>query len=168
MEASLDVATNPPPAPALAEGVPTPAWDPVDDDAGESDRLRPIVYGLDAVLLFVALANLAATILLSVRERVRDFGLLKAVGLTPHQVTVAFLTSQGILAVLAAVAGLPLGLAVFRLAIEAGDSADEFAYPEWWWLALLAPAVVAAVLLAAAPLARRAAGVRVVDALRYQ
>jgi putative ABC transport system permease protein len=166
MEASLRVNSEQPSAPEIAAGV--PAWDPVDDDAGEAARLRPIVYGLDAVLLFVAVLNLLATLLLGVRERVRDLGLLKAAGLTPRQVTTSFVTAQGVLAMVAVAIGIPLGLALFRGVIEANDSADEFAYPTWWWLALLAPAAVALVLAIAAPLGRRAAAIRVADALRYE
>jgi putative ABC transport system permease protein len=166
MEASLRVNAEPPAAPEIAAGI--PAWDPVDDDAGEAARLRPIVYGLDAVLLFVGGVNLLATLLLGVRERVRDLGLLKAAGLTPRQVTASFVAAQGVLAVLAVIVGIPLGLALFRGVIEANGSADEFAYPAWWWLALLAPAVVGVVLALAAPLGRRAASIRVADALRYE
>ena len=168
MEASLRVATDPPPSPTLAADVQTPAWDPVDDDAGEGSRLRPIVYGLDGILLFVGLVNLVATVLLSVRERVRDLGLLKAVGLTPRQLTSSYLTSQAVLGVLAALIGIPLGLALFRLGIQLDGSTDEFAYPWWWSLALLAPAAVATIVLLSAPLARRAAEIRVTDALRYE
>jgi putative ABC transport system permease protein len=168
MEASLDVATSPPPAPPIAEGVDTPAWDPVDDDADEGPILRPIVYGLDGLLLLVGLVNLVATLLLTVRERVRDLGLLKAVGLTPTQVSGTVVWAQALLASLAALIGIPLGLALFRLGIELADSADEFAYPAAWTLALLAPAAVAAVVLLTAPLARRAAAIRVADALRYE
>jgi len=79
-----------------------------------------------------------------------------------------FLTAQGMLAGVAVAIGIPLGLALFRGVIEANDSADEFAYPAWWWLALLAPAVIALVLAIAAPLGRRAAAMRVTDALRYE
>ena len=69
---------------------------------------------------------------------------------------------------LAALAGIPLGLVLFRAAIEAGGSSDSFGYPAWWWLALLVPAAVVAVAALAAPLARRAAQVRVADALRFE
>jgi ABC-type antimicrobial peptide transport system permease subunit len=168
MEASLDVATVPPPAPPLTEGVDAPAWDPVDDDAHEGPALRPIVYGLDGVLLFVGLVNLVATIILAVRERVRDLGVLKAVGLTPRQVGGSVLSSQAIVATLAAVAGIPLGLGLFRLGIAMSGGSDEFAYPAWWQLVLVAPAIVAAVALLTVPFARRAASIRVVDALRYE
>lgn len=168
MEASLDVASVPPPAPPLAEGLDTPAWDPVDDDAGEGATLRPIVYGLDGVLLFVGLVNLVATIILAVRERVRDLGVLKAVGLTPRQVGGSVLSSQAVVATLAALAGIPLGLGLFRLGIEMAGGSDEFAYPAWWQLVVVAPAIVAAVVVLTVPFARRAASIRVADALRYE
>lgn len=166
MEASLDAggttATGPAPP-----GLPPPLWDPVDAGADDVATLRPVVYGLDVVLLVIGLSNLAAALLLGVRERVRDLGLLKAIGLTPAQVTATFLTSQTLVAVLAGIAGIPLGLGLFRLAV-AVDGADAWTYPSWWSLALLVPGTAAVVLATAAPLARRAAAVRVVEALRYE
>jgi putative ABC transport system permease protein len=166
MEASLDAA----PArqgtpPAKVGGV--PLGDPVPSPS-DAAALRPVVYGLDAVLLCVAIANLVATILLGVRERGRDLGLLKAVGLTPRQVVAAFLGSQAVVASLAAVSGIPVGLGLFRIAIEASGSSDAFAYPAWWVLVLLVPAAVAVVLAIATPFARRAASLRTIDALRYE
>ena len=166
MEASLDVATDPGVAPPIA-GLDTPRFDPVDDDAGEAELLRPIVYSLDAVLLFVGLVNLLATLLLTTRERVRDLGVMKAIGLTPGQVTGALVSEQLVVACLAGLLGVPIGLALFRLGVQASDGAGEFAYPSWWSLALLVPAVAALVALLTAPLARRAAQVRVADALRF-
>lgn len=168
MEASLRVSTVPPPAPPLVEGSETPAWDPVDDDANEGPRLRPIVYSLDGVVLFVGAINLLAALLLGVRERVRDLGVLKAIGLTPRQLSGAFAAAQGLLGVLAVAVGIPLGLAAFRLVIKLSGGEDEFAYPAWWWLALLVPAALALVLALAAPLAHRAASIRVAEALRYE
>jgi len=163
MEASLDAgSTAAPPVPPLA-GVPPP----VDSNAGAGSLLRPVVYSLDAVLLFVGLVNLVATVLLAVRERVRDMGVLKAVGVTPVQLGRTVLSSQGILGLIAALAGIPLGLGIFRLAVGL-TSSDEFAYPAWWWLVLVPPAIVASVLALTYPLARRAASLRVAEALRYE
>jgi ABC-type antimicrobial peptide transport system permease subunit len=167
MEASLDVASNPGVAP-LVPGGETPQFDPVDDDAGEAEQLRPIVYSLDAVLLFVGLTNLVATLLLTTRERVRDLGMLKAVGMTPRQVSGSLVSEQAIVALLAGFVGIPLGLALFRTGIALSGSGDEFAYPSWWSLALLIPAVVVLVALVAAPLARKAASLPVSDALRFE
>jgi putative ABC transport system permease protein len=168
MEASFKVNTNPPPAPALIEGADTPAWDPVDDDAGEAQRIRPIVYSAGAIVLLIGLANLVATLMLGVRERIRDLGLLKAVGLTPRQVTSSFLVAQALIGGAAIVAGIPLGLAVFRGIIELAGGADEFAYPSWWSVALIAPVTLALVAALTAPLARRAAAIPVNSALRYE
>jgi putative ABC transport system permease protein len=167
MEASLDVATDPGVAQPL-EGLDTPMFDPVNDDAGEDEILRPVVYGLDALLLFVGIVNLIATLLLTTRERVRDLGMLGAVGMTPRQVTGSLVSEQAAVAVLAGLVGLPLGLLFFRGAIALTGGSDEFAYPAWWSLALLVPALVGLVVLLAAPLARRAASIRVADALRFE
>ena len=142
--------------------------DPVDNEAAERAGLRPVVYGLDAVLMFVGLVNLLATILLGVRERVRELGLLKAVGMTPRQVASAYVLGQAVLAAAAVAVGIPLGLALFRFAIGATGGEDEFAYPPWWWLAILAPCAVAVVAAIGTPLAGRAARLPVADALRYE
>jgi putative ABC transport system permease protein len=169
MEASLDVATVPPAAPAIAPGLPdVPAWDPVDDDSGEGATLRPVVYGLDALLLLVGLANLLATLVLVTRERTRDLGMLKAVGLTPRQLVGSAVTSQALIASLAAIAGIPAGLGLFRLAIGLSGSSDEFAYPPAWTAPLIAIGLVLAVAAVTLPLARRGAMLRVADALRYE
>ena len=37
----------------------------MNDDAGEDKILRPVVYSLDVLLLFVGLVNLVATLLLT-------------------------------------------------------------------------------------------------------
>jgi putative ABC transport system permease protein len=167
MEASLGVGTDPGVAPPLP-GLDTPRFDPVNDDAGEDEILRPVVYGLDALLLFVGLVNLLATLLLTTRERVRDLGVLGAVGLTPRQVTGSLVSEQVLVAAIAGLVGLPLGLLLFRAAVGMTGGSDEFAYPSWWSLVLLLPAVVAVVAVLATPIARRAASMRVSDALRYE
>ena len=122
--------------------------------AGEDEILRPVVYGLDALLLFVGIVNLVATLLLTTRERVRDLGMLGAVGMTPRQVTGSLVSEQAAVAALAGLVGLPLGLLFFRGAIALTGGEDEFAYPTWWSLALLVPALVALVVMLAAPLAK--------------
>jgi putative ABC transport system permease protein len=167
MEASLDVATDPGTAPPIS-GLETPQFDPVNDDAGEEAILRPVVYGLDGLLLFVGLVNLAATLLLTTRERVRDLGVLGAVGMTPRQVSRSLLSEQVVVAAIAGLVGLPLGLLLFRGSIALTGGSDEFAYPSWWSLALLVPGLIALVALLAAPLARRAASIRITDALRFE
>jgi putative ABC transport system permease protein len=138
------------------------------DASGDAGELRPVVYGLDVALLALGLANLLATLLLGIRERRRDLGVLKTIGLTPRQVAAALVTANALFAGAAALIGIPLGLGLFRAVLEADGSAGSLAYPSWWALALLVPASVAAVAFVAAPVARRAAAHPVAAALRVE
>jgi ABC-type antimicrobial peptide transport system permease subunit len=61
----------------------------------DEDRLRPLVYSLTGVLVVIGIASVAATSLLSFRERRAEVGVLKAIGLTPRDVVFAA-TSGGI------------------------------------------------------------------------
>ncbi len=167
MEASFGATASPAVAP-LVEGGPAPSLDPVDGDAAEARRLRPVVYSLDAILLVVGLVNLLATLLLTTLERGRDLGVLEAVGLTPRQVTATLVSEQALVAAVAGVVGIPLGLGLFRLGVGIAGSADEFAYPSWWSVILVVPAITLLAAAFAAPLARRAAAIPVGKALRFE
>ena len=99
------------------------------------DELLLLIYTLDAVLLLITATTLVAVALLSVRERIRDYGVLKAIGLTPRQISSTVVSAHAALAPSASVLAVPLGiglyLALFRIA---GDSSED---------AVIAPAVVA-------------------------
>jgi hypothetical protein len=144
-----------------------PGFDPVSTAAADAARLRPIVYGLDAVLLVVGGVNLVAGILLGLRERVRELGLLKAVGLTPAQIAASFVSTQALFSVAAVAVGIPLGLVLFRVGVAASGG-DQLAYPVWWSLLLLGLCSFAVVVLLTAPLSRRAGRMSVAAALRYE
>ena len=79
----------------------------------EVGAMRPIVYGVTALLLAIAGVNLLTTLLLGVRERRRDVAILGAVGATRRQVTGTVVAGGVLLAVPAVVAGLPLGAWMF-------------------------------------------------------
>jgi ABC-type antimicrobial peptide transport system permease subunit len=71
------------------------------------------------------------------------------------------------------VAGIPLGLAATRglydeLGRQTGNGVGLGVMPGWLDLAALLPVVVALALLGGIGPARRAAGLRVADALRYE
>ncbi|GAA3398036.1 hypothetical protein GCM10020369_80270 [Cryptosporangium minutisporangium] len=74
---------------------------------------------LQVLLSFVALANLLAAALMSARERARELGVLEATGFSSRHLLAAAATSHGLLAVPAAVIGLPLGFVMV-----AGITAD--------------------------------------------
>jgi putative ABC transport system permease protein len=138
------------------------------------DQLNFVLLGLNIVLVAIGLVNLLNTTLLGVRERMRDLGLLKTIGLSPRQMVVSVSVGVGILALLAAAVGIPLGLFISKtlfayisnsmmgLGIELNVSLA------WWQIALLVPGAVILALLGGLIPARWAAAVKVVDALRYE
>ena len=63
-----------------------------------------LVYTLDAVLLLITATTLVAIALLSVRERVRDYGVLKTIGLTPRQIASSLVSAHAAVAPIAALA----------------------------------------------------------------
>jgi len=143
-----------------------------DRPAGEpSDvpvELPALVYTLDGVLLLVALTALVAIALLSVRERLHDFGILKAVGLTPRQVASTLVSPFAVLAGLAGVVSVPLGLALYvAVYAAAGGEGDPVVAP-WSWLLAVPVGTVLLVLLATTVPARVATRSPAVEALRLE
>jgi putative ABC transport system permease protein len=74
---------------------------------------------LTLVLSAVAALGVFNTVVLNARERRRDLGMLKSIGMTPRQVTVMMVTSMGALGVVGGLLGLPLGVGVHRLVLAA-------------------------------------------------
>jgi ABC-type lipoprotein release transport system permease subunit len=129
--------------------------------ASDRGRLRPIVYTSAAILLLVALANLFATTLLSVRERTRELGIFKALGLTPAQLTTALAANNAVVAGIAGFVGVPLGLLTYALAAGRND------VPALWWLALVPLITVVATTLVSFLPAHVATRGQTIDALRH-
>lgn len=74
---------------------------------------------LTLVLGAVAALGVFNTVVLNARERRRDLGMLKSIGMTPRQVTVLLVTSMGALGVVGGLIGVPVGIAVHRLVVPA-------------------------------------------------
>jgi putative ABC transport system permease protein len=133
------------------------------------DELLVLIYTLDAVLLLITATTLVAVVLLSVRERIRDFGVLKAVGLTPGQITSTVISSHAALAFVASLVAIPLGiglyLGLFRIA---GDTTENAVVAPWWSLALIPAGTLIVVLVATSIPAWLATRIRPADALRYE
>ena len=141
---------------------------PVGEVSDVPDELPLLVYTLDAVLLLITATTLVAVTLLSVRERIRDYGVLKAIGLTPTQITSTLVSAHAALAAVASLLAIPLGiglyLAMYRIA---GDTTEDAVLAPWWSRALIALGTVLVVVATGVP-ARRATRIRGADALRYE
>jgi len=58
--------------------------DYIDDQAAQLDQVVNLMYGL-LTLVLIALFSIANSMALSIYERTRELGLLRAVGMTRHQ-----------------------------------------------------------------------------------
>jgi putative ABC transport system permease protein len=132
------------------------------------DELLLLIYTLDTVLLLITATTLVAVALLSVRERIRDYGVLKAIGLTPRQITSTVVSAHAALAALASLLAVPLGVGLyFALYAIAGDTSEDVVIAPWWSLALIPIGTVLVVVAATSLPARLATRIRTADALRY-
>ncbi|WP_406201737.1 ABC transporter permease [Kitasatospora sp. NBC_01560] len=71
-----------------------------------------------ALLSAVAALGVFNTVLLNTRERRRDLGMLKSIGMTPRQVVLMTLTSVAGPGLVAGLIGLPLGIGAHRLLVD--------------------------------------------------
>ncbi|MFJ6482444.1 MULTISPECIES: ABC transporter permease [unclassified Streptomyces] len=101
---------------------------------GPSSSVLSAMRGLIAVLtlMLVAVAGLGVlnTVVLDTRDRVRDQGILKALGMTPRQTVVQVLTGVAVIGLAAGAVGAPLGAALHRAVMPAMGRAAGFAIPQ--------------------------------------
>ncbi|MEU8473281.1 FtsX-like permease family protein [Streptomyces sp. NPDC029006] len=143
---------------------------PVTNPADGLSPLRAVVAGLIAVLALIGLVELLTAIGGTVREGERDVLALRAIGMSPRQITGIAVTATSCTTLAAAVAAMALGLPLARRLIDAqggssGIGSGIAQYPAPGVLLLLgSAAVLGAAALAALP-AARAARRRLADTL---
>jgi putative ABC transport system permease protein len=82
----------------------------IDDQASQVDQIVNIMYGLLALAVIIALFSIANSMSLSIHERTRELGLLRAVGMTRHQTSTAVRREAAIVALLGTGLGAVLGV----------------------------------------------------------
>jgi putative ABC transport system permease protein len=127
---------------------------------------------LSVLMSVIALVGILSSIWLSVKDRQREFGMLKAVGMTPLQIVLSVLTAAVLLALFGYAIGIPIGLSGIRLLIDFVARVTGFgplsAPTDELGLLLLLPGCVIIAILGAWIPARQAGRVRVVEMLRYE
>jgi putative ABC transport system permease protein len=134
-----------------------------------ADMLLTIVYALLALAIIIALMGIANTLSLSIHERRRELGLLRAVGQTRSQVRSMVRWESVIVATFGVVGGVGLGVFLGWALVEAagntpGSVIGVFALPVARLAIVVALGAVAGVLAAVRP-ARRAARLDVLGAI---
>lgn len=80
----------------------------------QAEDARRVIWLAVAALGIAIVATIAHTLLGFVRQRRRDYAVLKALGFTPGQIRTTVLTQSGAILAVALIAALPLGAAVGR------------------------------------------------------
>jgi putative ABC transport system permease protein len=136
--------------------------------AAQINQILDLIYVLLGMALVIALFGIANTLALSVFERTREFGLLRAVGMSRAQVRSAIRWESVLIALLGTTLGTALGIGIGSALIKAstGD-VHTLSVPVKEIAVIVVLAAVAAVFAAAVP-ARRASRLDVLEAIRSE
>lgn len=131
----------------------------------EIDMMLNLIYGLLALAVIIALIGIANTLALSVHERTRELGLLRAVGMTRRQLKTAIRWESVLISLLGTGLGFLLGFGgAWGITQTMGDDVTTFVVPGGQLTVILALAAFAGVVAALGP-ARRAARLNVLEAI---
>ncbi|MBT8198030.1 MAG: FtsX-like permease family protein, partial [Acidimicrobiia bacterium] len=133
------------------------------------DSILALFQGLLFLAVVIALLGIVNTLVLSIFERTREIGLLRAVGMSRWQVRRMVLWESIVVAVIGGVFGIVIGTFFGIVVVTAlGDvGIDTLGVPVGQLLSLLIVAAIAGVLASIGP-ARRAAKLNVLEAISYE
>jgi len=139
------------------------------DDIGKQvNQILYLVYALLSLSIIVSLFGIVNTLVLSIHERTRELGMMRAIGTSRRQVRRIVRYESLITALIGGVLGILIGLLLGAMTTVAlKDQGFTLQIPVLYLFAFLVLAAVAGV-LAAIPPARRASRLNVLDALAYE
>ena len=130
------------------------------------DTLLNLLYVLLSLSIVVSLFGIVNTLILTVFERTREIGMLRAVGMTRRQLRRMIRHESIVTALIGATLAIPIGI-VLALMVGQAIGYAAFTIP-WGTLVVFVIAAVLAGVLAAIFPARRAARLNVLRALQYE
>ena len=140
----------------------------IDKEDAEFDQFLVMLYVLLALSVIISLFGMVNTLVLSVFERTRELGMLRAVGMTRRQARRMIRHESVITALIGASLGLPLGIFLAVLVTRAlGEFDVRFSVPTTQLVVLVVLSVIVGLLAAITP-ARRAAKLNPLEALHYE
>ncbi|WP_199044620.1 ABC transporter permease [Glycomyces salinus] len=141
----------------------------VEQQTGQLDVILGAVQILLALAMIIAVIGVVNTLVLSVLERTRELGLLRAVGMTRGQARRMITVESIIICMFGAVLGIAVGIGLgwtVQQALES-EGLSSFALPWSLIVTYLIAAVIVGLLAAIAP-AARAAKLNVLGAIAYE
>ena len=135
---------------------------------GRIDTLLMTVNALVGFAVIIAVLGIVNTLMLSVFERTREIGLLRAVGMTRRQTRRMIRWEAVIIAVFGGVLGILVGTLLGFIAVQAMPDSfiTDFGIPVGNFVIILVMCIVVGVLAAILP-ARRAARLNILDAVAH-
>lgn len=137
------------------------------DIEAQIDGVLNLLSVLLAFAVVIALMGIVNTLALSVIERKRELGLLRAVGMRRRQVRRMIRWEAVLIATFGAALGLAVGVVLGVAVVQAVGQGLKLAVPVWTLLTYVVVAAIGGVLAAIVP-ARRAARLDILDALAYE
>jgi putative ABC transport system permease protein len=136
------------------------------DQAGQINTLLTLIYVLLALSVIVSLFGIVNTLILSIYERTRELGMLRAIGTSRRQIRQMIRYESVITSLIGGVFGLVIGVvgSVLVTSLTLSESGYVQAFPIGTLIVLLFVAALAGLLAAQLP-ARRAARLDVLGAL---
>jgi ABC-type antimicrobial peptide transport system permease subunit len=138
----------------------------IDNQIAGLSAVLNILYVLLALSVIVSLFGIVNTLVLTVFERTRELGMLRAVGMTQRQTRRMIRHESVITALIGGSVGIVLGIVLAGLLVARVEFID-FSLPVAQVLVFAVLAIVVGVLAAIFP-ARRAARLNVLEALQYE
>jgi putative ABC transport system permease protein len=134
--------------------------------SGQIDVILNLIYALLGLAVLIALLGIANTLALSIFERTRELGLLRAVGMTRRQLRTTVRWEAVIIALLGTTLGLAIGTAFGWALVQAlsSEGLSTFTVPAGQMALVAVVAAVAGVAAAILP-ARRASKLNVLQAI---
>ena len=125
----------------------------IDSQSGQINQLLGLIYGLLFLSVIIAVVGIIITLLLSVFERQREIGLLRAVGMTKSQVRTTVRWESVITSLLGAVVGIVLGVGLGWVIVYAlrDQGLSSFSVPVGTTVSILIMAFVIGILAAVYP-----------------
>jgi len=141
----------------------------VADAEGQIDAILVIFTGLLALAIIIAVLGITNTLALSIIERTREIGLLRAVGMSRRQLRRMVRWESVIIAVFGAMMGMITGTALGWAVVQAlkDEGLGDFAIPIGQLVILIFVAGVAGVLAAVYP-AWKASRLNILEAISYE
>jgi putative ABC transport system permease protein len=138
----------------------------IDNQISGLSSILNILYVLLALSIVVSVFGIVNTLVLTVFERTREIGMLRAVGMTRRQVRRMIRHESVITALIGAVIGIVLGIVLAALLIGRVEFID-FVFPTFQVGVFVVAAILVGVVAAIFP-ARRAAKLDPLQAISYE